>query len=178
MNTITTFATGLPFSMTAGKDTNLDGDNTDRPNLVGNPHLSTSRPENQRLAEYFNPAAFQYAAAGMDGTNGATTMTLGRGTKSGICRSSRTSISTHSTKTTSFNSERSFSIFLIIRTLVTPLPMSSAPQRMDIYIAAAGVASFNWRCTIRSSGRASGLGSIIRVSEDGQQTLMRSFGVV
>ncbi|MGH9469045.1 MAG: carboxypeptidase regulatory-like domain-containing protein [Terriglobia bacterium] len=69
-NAIGRLASGSPFSVTAGKDTNLNGVNTDRPDLVSAPYLSTSRPQAQLLAEYFDPAAFLDAAAGLDGTAG------------------------------------------------------------------------------------------------------------
>ena len=33
--------------------------NNDRPNMIGDPFLSTSRPRSQLITKYFNPAAFQ-----------------------------------------------------------------------------------------------------------------------
>lgn len=69
-NAIGTLTSGSPFTVTAGKDTNLNRINTDRPDLIGNPQLSTSRPQGQLLAEYFDPAAFIDAAPGSDGTAG------------------------------------------------------------------------------------------------------------
>jgi hypothetical protein len=37
---------GSPFSVTTGRDTNLNGNTTDRANLVGNPFLEPNRPRN------------------------------------------------------------------------------------------------------------------------------------
>jgi hypothetical protein len=44
---------GLPFSINNGADANLDGNNTDRAELIGNPHLS-----NPTAKQWFNTAAF------------------------------------------------------------------------------------------------------------------------
>ena len=70
VNGIGRYTAGRPFTVTSGVDTNLDGNNNDRPNLIGDPHLSSSRPKNQILAAYFNSAAFQTPATGFDGTAG------------------------------------------------------------------------------------------------------------
>ncbi len=74
VNAIARYASGPPFSVTSGVDTNLDGQNNDRPNLVGNPYLDSGRPKNQLLARYFNPAAFAAAATGTYGTAGRNIM--------------------------------------------------------------------------------------------------------
>ena len=58
MNAIGRIASGGPFTVTAGKDVNLDGVNNDRGNLIANPVLSSGRSLDARLAEYFNTAAF------------------------------------------------------------------------------------------------------------------------
>jgi hypothetical protein len=70
LSAISTFQSGSPFSVLAGRDTNFDGNNTDRANLVGNPHLDPHRPESQVLAGWFNTAAFALSAPGQDGTSG------------------------------------------------------------------------------------------------------------
>jgi hypothetical protein len=67
---IATLRSGLPFTVTTGKDTNLDGNTNDRSNIVGNPYLSPGRPESQVIAEWFNTAAFAAPAAGTDGNGG------------------------------------------------------------------------------------------------------------
>jgi len=65
---IVTLESGLPFNVTAGSDINLDGNNNDRPNLVGNPFLDPNRSRSDVTNAWFNTAAFVKAAAGMDGT--------------------------------------------------------------------------------------------------------------
>jgi hypothetical protein len=69
-NAIARYSSGSPFSITSGGDTNLNGVANDRPNTVGNPFLDTGRPRDQKLAKYFDPAAFAVAAAGANGTSG------------------------------------------------------------------------------------------------------------
>jgi Carboxypeptidase regulatory-like domain len=58
VNGIITFQSGLPFTVTDPTDPSCDGNSNDRPNLVGNPHLSHST-----LAEAFNVSAFQQVTA-------------------------------------------------------------------------------------------------------------------
>jgi hypothetical protein len=62
VNGIVSIRTGTPFNVTSGKDTNADNVWNDRPNLVGNPHVSGNREK--KIGEYFNPAAFTAAAPG------------------------------------------------------------------------------------------------------------------
>ncbi len=61
---------GSPFDVLAGTDANLDGNANDRPDLVGNPRLDTSRPRDQVIARYFDPAAFKAPTPGSVGTAG------------------------------------------------------------------------------------------------------------
>ena len=70
LSAIATVRSGVPLSVTAGRDTNLDGNSTDRANLVGNPFLDPNRPRNEATAAWFNRAAFAAAAAGQDGDSG------------------------------------------------------------------------------------------------------------
>ena len=65
---IVTLQSGFPFSVRSGKDNSLSGDNIDYADLVGDPHLSTSRPNGQLIQEYFNTAAFTQNALGTFGT--------------------------------------------------------------------------------------------------------------
>jgi hypothetical protein len=58
LNGVTTRSTGAPFTVTSGIDTNLDGTNNDRPNVVANPFLSGGRSRAQKVAAYYNKAAF------------------------------------------------------------------------------------------------------------------------
>lgn len=57
VNGITTLATGSPYTVTSGVDTNLDGNNNDRPNVVGNPFYS-GLSRQQKITAYFNKTAF------------------------------------------------------------------------------------------------------------------------
>ena len=70
LSAIVSLRSGLPFTVTAGKDTNLDGNNNDRANLVGDPHLDPNRPRSAVTAQWFNTAAFAQGANGTDGTAG------------------------------------------------------------------------------------------------------------
>jgi len=69
-NAIARYASGRPFNITSGVDSNLNGVNNDRPNLVGDPHLDSSRPKSARVARYFDPKAFVAAPPGTNGTTG------------------------------------------------------------------------------------------------------------
>ncbi|MBS1814225.1 MAG: carboxypeptidase regulatory-like domain-containing protein [Acidobacteria bacterium] len=60
INAIQTLASGQPFNVLSATDSNLDGlSGSDRPNLVGNPHLLNSRSKLEKINQYFNTAAFQ-----------------------------------------------------------------------------------------------------------------------
>jgi hypothetical protein len=75
LNGIMTATSGSPFSATAGFDTNFDGNGNDRANLVGNPYLSTDRPRQELITQYFNTAAFARPADGTVGNAGRNIMT-------------------------------------------------------------------------------------------------------
>jgi hypothetical protein len=62
-----TFQSGNPFTVFTGSDASLTGVNLDRPNQVGNPHISGDRSKLQQLAAWFNPAAFAANAPGQYG---------------------------------------------------------------------------------------------------------------
>jgi hypothetical protein len=64
LNGITTFRSGLPYNVLSGADSSLDGIATDRPNLVGNPVLDNGRNRAQKIARFFNTAAFAPVPAG------------------------------------------------------------------------------------------------------------------
>ena len=70
---IVNLASGLPFTVSSGKDNNLDGNSNDRANLAGNPFLDPSRDRSQVVAQWFNTAAF---AANPTGTNGTAARNL------------------------------------------------------------------------------------------------------
>jgi hypothetical protein len=66
---IVTFNSGLPFTVTSGKDNNFDGQSNDRANVVGNPVLDPNRARALVLAQWFNTAAFVQNPVGTDGTS-------------------------------------------------------------------------------------------------------------
>jgi hypothetical protein len=59
---ITAFSSGNPFTVTSGVDTNLDGTNNDRVNVVGIPYFPGSRSRAQKIQQYINPTAFAVPA--------------------------------------------------------------------------------------------------------------------
>jgi hypothetical protein len=61
---------GTPLTITAGSDRNLDGNNNDRANLIGDPVLDAGRPRNQLVDKFFNIAAFAQPANGTTGNAG------------------------------------------------------------------------------------------------------------
>ena len=67
LSSIVTLQSGAPFNITSGTDTNLDGNNNDRPMLVGNPYLDPNRSRDQTTAAWFNTAAFAKPLNGVDG---------------------------------------------------------------------------------------------------------------
>jgi hypothetical protein len=67
LSPIITLSSGLPFTVTSGRDNNYDGNNNDRANLVGNPYLDPDRPRADVVARWFNTAAFVQNPIGTDG---------------------------------------------------------------------------------------------------------------
>jgi hypothetical protein len=55
---IATFRSGTPLTITAGNDVNFDGNNNDRADLIGDPHLDPNRDRIQVIDQWFNTAAF------------------------------------------------------------------------------------------------------------------------
>ncbi len=74
LSAILTARSGEAFTVTTGRDNNLDGNNTDRPNLVGNPRLDPNRPRSETTARWFNPSAFTPNGTGQDGNAGRNIM--------------------------------------------------------------------------------------------------------
>ncbi|MCI0622112.1 MAG: carboxypeptidase regulatory-like domain-containing protein [Acidobacteria bacterium] len=70
LSSIVTLRSGEPFTVTSGRDNNLDGVNNDRANLVGDPLLSPNRSRAEATARWFNTAAFVRNATGQDGNAG------------------------------------------------------------------------------------------------------------
>jgi hypothetical protein len=69
LSPMVTFNSGLPFTVTSGKDNNYDGQSNDRANLVGNPVLDPHRARQAVLSQWFNTAAFVANPIGTDGTS-------------------------------------------------------------------------------------------------------------
>ena len=80
LNGIGRYVSGRVFTVTTGQDTNLDGVNNDRPNLLGDPRLDTGRSRSELIAKFFNPAAFQSPPSGSLGTAGRNILS-GPGTR-------------------------------------------------------------------------------------------------
>ncbi|HEV3200147.1 MAG TPA: carboxypeptidase regulatory-like domain-containing protein [Bryobacteraceae bacterium] len=70
LSAILTLESGLPFNVTRGSDVNLDGNNNDRVNVVGNPYLDPHRSRSDVSNAWFNTGAFAAPAAGTDGNLG------------------------------------------------------------------------------------------------------------
>lgn len=79
INGITTLASGSPFNVLSGVDTNLDGIATDRPDRVGDPNLGGGRSRAQKIAEYFKTTAFAAPAAGTPYGNSPRNPLIGPG---------------------------------------------------------------------------------------------------
>ena len=74
VGTIASFGDGFPFTVTSGRDNSLTAYGNDRPNLVGDPNLDTSRPRAELLTRYFDPAAFVANPTGTFGNVGRNTL--------------------------------------------------------------------------------------------------------
>jgi hypothetical protein len=82
INTIATFQSGTPFTITTGTDASGTGVRSDRPNLVGDPYAGVVQPTTTPLSlQWFNPAAFAAPAAGTFGNLGRNAL-YGPGFKS------------------------------------------------------------------------------------------------
>jgi hypothetical protein len=69
LSPIVTLGSGLPFSVSTGKDNNYDGNNNDRADLVGDPYLDPNRARAAAAAQWFNTAAFAANPIGLPGTS-------------------------------------------------------------------------------------------------------------
>ncbi len=61
---------GSAFTVTSGRDTNLDGNTNERPDWAGDPSLPGGRTRDQQILKYFNTAAFKVAREGTIGDVG------------------------------------------------------------------------------------------------------------
>jgi hypothetical protein len=77
VNGITILRSGQPFNVTSGTDTNFDGTNNDRPNVVGNPYLPAGRGRIATIKAFFNTAAFVTPPAGTPYGNASFNMLHG-----------------------------------------------------------------------------------------------------
>jgi outer membrane receptor protein involved in Fe transport len=59
---------GRPFMVLSGRDNSRSGIGRDRADLVGDPYLDAGRSREERIAQYFNPAAYTTNAVGTFGT--------------------------------------------------------------------------------------------------------------
>lgn len=79
LNTIVQLRSGTPVNVISGVDSNLNGTNNDRPNLIGNPVLSSGRSRDEKIAKYFNTAAFAQVPAATPYGNVARNSLVGPG---------------------------------------------------------------------------------------------------
>ena len=70
ISAIARLRSGAPFTVTTGQDTNVDGNNNDRADLVGDPRLDPNRSRSDVSNAWFNTAAFAKPATGADGNSG------------------------------------------------------------------------------------------------------------
>jgi len=70
INGIATLWSSTPLSVTSGADNSGTAVNQDRPNVVGDWHISGDRSKNARILQYFNTAAFVQNPAGTFGNAG------------------------------------------------------------------------------------------------------------
>ena len=57
LSDVTILQSGSPFTVTSGVDTNRDGNNNDRPNVIGDPYTHASTRA-AKITQFLNPAAF------------------------------------------------------------------------------------------------------------------------
>jgi outer membrane receptor protein involved in Fe transport len=70
LNGVLTSRTGQALNVVTGQDNALSGTPNQRPNLTGNPFLSTDRPRSELVAAWFDRMAFANPAAGAFGNLG------------------------------------------------------------------------------------------------------------
>jgi hypothetical protein len=76
---ITTISDGFPFTVTAGRDNSLTGTGNNRPDVIGDPALTSDRSRAQLLARYFDISKFVNNPAGRYGNAGRNIL-IGPGT--------------------------------------------------------------------------------------------------
>jgi hypothetical protein len=73
-NGIVTLQSGAPFNVTTGVDNSFSGIGQDRVDLIGNPYLPDDRTRGEKIAAWFDRAAFRDNAPGTFGTLGRNRM--------------------------------------------------------------------------------------------------------
>ena len=72
---MTRLTSGAPYSIMAGVNNSLNGENRDRADVVGDPgSLSNDRPRGERVLQWFNTAAFSVNQIGRVGNSGRNIM--------------------------------------------------------------------------------------------------------
>ena len=69
VSAIATMRSGTPLTFSTGSDTNVDGNSTDRVDLIGDPKLDAGRSRSAVTNAWFNTAAFASPATGADGNS-------------------------------------------------------------------------------------------------------------
>jgi hypothetical protein len=69
LSIIASAKSGSPLTCTTGQDNNVDGNATDRCDIVGNPYLDPNRSRSDVTNAWFNTAAFKPPVAGADGNS-------------------------------------------------------------------------------------------------------------
>jgi outer membrane receptor protein involved in Fe transport len=75
VNGILTARSGQALNIVTGQDNALSGTPNQRPNLTGNPHLSTDRPRSELVRAWFDRTAFANPAQGTFGNLGRNALT-------------------------------------------------------------------------------------------------------
>jgi hypothetical protein len=71
---ILTAESGMPLNIVSGRDNSLTAVNQDRPNVIGNPVLSSGRPTSEVIAQYFNTSQFVPNPSGQYGNVGRNSL--------------------------------------------------------------------------------------------------------
>lgn len=74
-NGIFTSQSGSPFNVISGRDVAICACGTNRPNLVGDPYLSSDRTRAEKIQQFYDPSAFALPAAGGFGNVGRNVLT-------------------------------------------------------------------------------------------------------
>ncbi len=69
LSSIIDVRSGLPFSLTSGRDNSFSGMGLDRADITGNPALPSDRPKSEQIARYFDTAMVQPNAVGTFGNS-------------------------------------------------------------------------------------------------------------